>query len=65
MFCLISLRQLTSFEDKIRRPNPSLQSNVEGKLKALMSNVDSNAYSKSTMDGKYLHRLQAFEAAFF
>ncbi|CAH2102812.1 unnamed protein product [Euphydryas editha] len=45
------LRQLTSFQDLISLPNPTLQSNIAGKLKALMANVTADGYSKSTMDG--------------
>ncbi|XP_026319466.1 uncharacterized protein LOC113229979 [Hyposmocoma kahamanoa] len=48
------LRRLTSFQDKICQPNSSLQSDIEGKLKTLMSNAESRvqmrSYGKSVMD---------------
>lgn len=47
-----SLRRLTSFQDKINRPNSCLQAEIEGKLTELMSNVDSNAYNQGAMSGK-------------
>ncbi|CAH4030933.1 unnamed protein product, partial [Pieris brassicae] len=45
------LRQLTSYEDQIRRPDAALQSETEGRLQNLMSNVTSNGSSKAVKDG--------------
>ncbi|XP_072937284.1 uncharacterized protein [Epargyreus clarus] len=44
------LRQLTSFEDQIRRPDSTLQSSIEGKLKNLMANVAARGYTKAILD---------------
>ncbi|XP_060807218.1 uncharacterized protein LOC106133440 [Amyelois transitella] len=45
------LRQLTTWEDQIRRPNSSLQSSTESKLKTMMANVEPRGYSKGVLDG--------------
>ncbi|XP_028164338.1 uncharacterized protein LOC114355592 [Ostrinia furnacalis] len=45
------LRQLTSATDQINRPNSSLQSQAESKLKGIMANVTATGYTQTVMSG--------------
>ncbi|KAL0901786.1 hypothetical protein ABMA27_006959 [Loxostege sticticalis] len=45
------LRQLTSATDQINRPNSSLQSQAESKLKGIMANVTPAGYTPAVMAG--------------
>ncbi|CAK1544519.1 unnamed protein product [Leptosia nina] len=45
------LRQLTSFDDQIRRPDTGLQSTTESKLRNLMANVAATGFGKVVVDG--------------
>ncbi|XP_062524552.1 uncharacterized protein LOC101739332 isoform X3 [Bombyx mori] len=45
------LRKLTTFEDQIQRPNPSLHSSIENKLKVIMANVVSRTYTTTVLHG--------------
>ncbi|XP_059048057.1 uncharacterized protein LOC131843430 [Achroia grisella] len=47
----VYLRQLTSFDDKINRPNNNLQSSTVTKLKHIMSNVTNTGYTQSILNG--------------
>lgn len=48
-----SLRHLTSLEDKINRPNSSLQHSIASNMKTVTVDVKSPSFSNSVMNGKF------------
>ncbi|CAH0592271.1 unnamed protein product [Chrysodeixis includens] len=57
------LRQLTSFEDQICRPNETLHAITQNRLQNLMSQVPPSGYSQEDMDGEKTEALKVIVEA--